>query len=149
MRFHLIDRIEAYEPGRSVRARKVTSLSEEYWSSNAHGTIMPAPLVLEFLCQAGSWLIMLTTERRKRAALLQVASVAFLADVHPGDVLEATGFVESMSDEMAVLSGSVSVDGHEVLTATDIMCALIDGGDLEDLGDTLRMQQVLTLAAGT
>ena len=31
MRFHLIDRVEELEPGKSVRARKVTSFSEEYW----------------------------------------------------------------------------------------------------------------------
>jgi 3-hydroxyacyl-[acyl-carrier-protein] dehydratase len=31
MRFHLIDRVDAYEPSRSVRARKLTSHSEDYW----------------------------------------------------------------------------------------------------------------------
>ena len=31
MRFHLIDRVDAYEPGQSVRARKLTSKSETLW----------------------------------------------------------------------------------------------------------------------
>ena len=45
-----------------------------------------SPFVLEALCQAGTWLIMITTDRRKRAALLQVGSVTWHRDIRPGDV---------------------------------------------------------------
>lgn len=144
MRFHLIDRVDAYEPSRSVRARKLTSYSEEFWEDNASGPIMPPPLVLEALCQAGTWLIMISTERRKRAALLQIAAVSFIDDVRPGDVIELEGEVASMTDEIAVLSGRAIVDGRTVLEASDIMCALIDTGDLADLDDTERLQKMLT-----
>ena len=144
MRFHLIDRVDAYEPSRSVRARKLTSHSEEFWIDGADGPVMPPPLVLEALCQAGTWLIMISTERRKRAALLQIAAVSFLGDVRPGDVIELMGDVSSMSDEIAVLSGTATVDGRAVMEATDIMCALIDAEDLADLGDTERLQTMLT-----
>jgi 3-hydroxyacyl-[acyl-carrier-protein] dehydratase len=99
---------------------------------------------LEALCQAGTWLIMLTTERRKRAALLSIGSVSFLAPVRPGDVIVLEGNVESMSDEMAVISGRATVDGAPVMEAEQIMCALIDASDLEDLEDTERMQKMLT-----
>ena len=146
MRFHLIDRIDAYEPARSVRGRKLTSLSEEFWEDAGDGPVMPPPLILESLCQAGTWLIMITTERRKRAALLSVGSVTFSGDVRPGDVVEIEGSVESMSDELAVLSGQAIVDGRVVMESKDIMCALIDAGDLEDLEDTARMQKLLTRA---
>ena len=148
MRFHLIDRVDSYEPARSVRGRKVTSLSEEYWEDGEGGPVMPFPFVLEALCQAGTWLIMISTERRKRAALLQVASVDFLGEVRPGDVLELLGTVESMNDEVAVLSGQVLVDGRPVMEAKDIMCALIDAGELADLDDTARLQKMLTRQAG-
>ena len=146
MRFHLIDRVDAFEPSRSVRARKLTSHSEEFWVSGPDGPVMPPPLVLEALCQAGTWLIMISTERRKLAALLQIAAVSFLGDVRPGDVIELTGDVSSMSDEIAVLSGTAPVDGRAVMEATDIMCALIDAEDLADLGDTERLQKLLTRA---
>jgi 3-hydroxyacyl-[acyl-carrier-protein] dehydratase len=109
---------------------------------------MPAPFVLEALCQAGTWLIMITTERRKRAALLSVGSVDFLDDVRPGDVLELEGTVDSMSDEVAVISGRVTVGGRAVLEAQEIMCALIDAGDLEDVEETARMQKLLTRQGG-
>jgi 3-hydroxyacyl-[acyl-carrier-protein] dehydratase len=144
MRFHLIDRVDAWEPFRSVRARKLTSHSEEYWDTSADGPIMPPPLVLEALCQAGTWLVMLSTELRKRAALLSVGSVDFLGDVRPGDVLELEGSVDSMGDEVAVVSGRVVVGGQSVLEAKDIMCVLIDAGDLEDVEDTRRMLKLLT-----
>jgi 3-hydroxyacyl-[acyl-carrier-protein] dehydratase len=73
-----------------------------------------------------------------------VASVDFLGDVRPGDVLEMEGTVDSMSDEVAVISGRVTVDGRAVLEAREIMCILIDAGDLEDPEETARMQKLLT-----
>ena len=152
MRFHLIDRVDDYTPASSVRARKLTSYSEEYWEPAPDGDgsqlVMPPPLVLEALCQAGTWLVMLSTDTRKRAALLSIGSVTFLGDVHPGDVLELEGLVDSMNDEVAVVSGRVTVGGQAVLEANDIMCVLIDAGDLEDVEDTRRMQKLLTRAGG-
>lgn len=143
MRFHLIDRVDAYEPAKSVRARKLTSMSEDYWEDLGRGPMMPQPFMLEALCQAGTWLIMATTDRRRRAALLSVGAVDFMGDVRPGDVLELLGSVESMNDEVAVLSGQVKVDGKVLMEAKDIMCALIDGGDLADADTTERLQKML------
>ncbi len=88
----------------------------------------------------------ISTDRRKRAALLSIASVDFLGVVRPGDVIELEATVESMSDEVAVISGRATVEGEIVLEATDIMCALIDAGDLADLDDTERIQHMLTRA---
>jgi 3-hydroxyacyl-[acyl-carrier-protein] dehydratase len=146
LRFHLIDKVETVEPGKSVLGKKLTSLSEDYWEASDNGPVMPYPFVLEALCQAGTWLVMITTDRRKRAALLSIGSVDFLEEVHPGDVLELHGRVDSMSDEVAVVSGTVTVDDRPVLEATDIMCALIDADDLADLDDTKRLQDMLTRA---
>ena len=116
---------------------------------------MPRAIFPVFLCPATSCALpgattdmaMSVTERRKRAALLSVGSVDFLDDVRPGDVLELEGVVDSMSDEVAVISGRVTVAGRPVLEAQEIMCALIAAGDLEDLEETARMQKLLTRAA--
>jgi 3-hydroxyacyl-[acyl-carrier-protein] dehydratase len=148
VRFHLIDRVDAWVASQSVRARKLTSRSEEFWEDQGAGPVMPPPLVLEALCQAGTWLIMISTERRKRAALLSVGEVEFLGDVVPADVVELEGTVESMTDEMAVLSGRAVVDGRTVMQAKDIMCALIDASTLADLDDTERLQKMLFRQAG-
>src|SRR5437667_7863827 len=144
MRFHLIDKVDSWEPGQPGRGRKLTSISEDYWEDSDDGPVMPPPLVLEALCQAGTWLVMITTERKKRAALLSIAEVSFLGDVVPGDVLTMEGLVDSMGDEVAVVSGKVTVDGRTVLEAADIMCALIDADTLADLDDTRRLQMMLT-----
>ncbi len=146
MRFHLIDRVDSFEPSKSVTARKVTSLSEEYWEEDDGRLVMPPPFVLEALCQAATWLIMISTERAKRAALLSIGSVEWLGDIRPGDVLEMVGEVGSFGGETAVVSGHVTVDGHKVLEAQDIMCALIDADTLADLEDTKRLQDMLTRA---
>ena len=143
MRFHLIDRVEECEPGVSVRARKVTSFSEEYWEEQDGELRMPPPFVLEAFCQAGTWLIMITTDRRKRAALLQVGSVTWGRDIRPDEVLVMEGTMSSFGEETAVLSGTVTVDGETVLECEDVMCALIDGSDLADLEDTERLQKML------
>jgi 3-hydroxyacyl-[acyl-carrier-protein] dehydratase len=147
VRFHLIDRVDEWAPGVSVRGRKLTSIAEDYWDDEGGDLVMPPPLILEALCQAGTWLVMITTERRKRAALLSIGSVSFLDAVRPGDVLELEGRVESMSDEVAVISGRVTVDGRAVLEASDIMCALIEAGTLADLDETERLQRMLTREA--
>ena len=140
MRFHLVDRVLEWEPAKSVRARKVCSLGEEFWVADG---VMPPPLVLESFCQAGTWLVMLSTDTRKRAALLSIGSVEFLADVRPGDVIELEGQVESMNDEVAVLSGRAVVDGTTVMEAKDVMCALIDAETLAPIEDTKRLQAML------
>lgn len=149
MRFHLIDRIDEYEPGTWVRGRKLTSYSEEFWEEIDGVLTMPAPLILEAFCQAGTWLIISTTERRLRAALLSVGRVEFIESVHPGDVIVLEGKVESMNEEMAVLSGTATVDGRLVMEATDVMCTLIAADTLENLEDTGRMQEMLMQTGGS
>jgi 3-hydroxyacyl-[acyl-carrier-protein] dehydratase len=139
MRFHLIDRIVAWEPRRSVEAIKLTSSIEEHWIDGPGGPIMPPPLILEAFCQAGTWLIVASTEQRKRAALLQVGAVQWHRDVRPGDTLRIDGEAEAFGDETAVFSGTVTVGGERVLTATEIMCALIDVETLAGASDTTAL----------
>ena len=132
MRFHLVDRIDGHVPGKTIAARKLTSADEEFWIGTGAAAVMPPALVLESLCQAGAWLVYLSTGGARSAALLSVAAVEFLEPVRPGDTLDLAGAVDSMDEERAVLSGAVSVDGRVVLRATDIMCALIDTEQLDD-----------------
>jgi len=147
MRFHLIDRIDRIEPNQHVLARKITSHREDYWRDDGRGPEMPPSLVFEALCQAGTWLVMTSTELARRAALLSVDAVTFGAPVRPGDVLRLEGSVESIGPEMAVLSGRASVGDLTVLEAESIMCALMPTEELEDLDDVRRMQRQLARVA--
>lgn len=139
MRFHLIDRIDSWQPDRSITARKVTSVHESHWRQTPEGPQLPLGLVLEALCQAGTWLIMLSTDHRKRAALLTVREAISGVPVRPGDILRMEAEVVSHSEEAAVIDGRVTCEGRTVLEASGIMCALIDAEQLDDPADTARM----------
>ena len=143
MRFHLIDRVDEWVPGISARGRKVTSRSEDYWEDGPDGPVMPQPFLLEALCQAGTWLVMLTTQRRRRAALLSAGAVEWLGAVRPGDVLELECTVDSMGGASAVVSGQVSVDGRPVLVAREVMVALIAAEELAADSDMERLQAAI------
>ena len=97
-----------------------------------------------------TWLIVATTDRRKRAALLQVGSVTWHRGVGPGEVLALIAEVEpgAFGEETAVLSGRVESGGELVLEARELMCALIDADTLADLDDTRRLQNMLTGSGG-
>jgi 3-hydroxyacyl-[acyl-carrier-protein] dehydratase len=143
MRFHLIDRIDRIEPNQRVCGRKFTSHGEDYWRDDGRGLEMPPCLVFEALCQAGTWLIMTSTDLSRRAALLSVDSLVFGEAVRPGDVLALEGNVEAWGPETAVLSGFVSVGERTVLTAENIMCALMPATGLQERAAIDRMHQQL------
>ena len=147
MRFHLIDQVDSWEPSRGLVGRKVTAADETYWKTSANGPVMPAGLVLEALAQAGTWLLLLSSGYRKRAALAGLTSADWHSEVHPGDVLTLEVTLISAGDDAAVLDGTVKVGERLVLEASGVMCALIDSDQLEDPADTERMgRQLLGLA---
>jgi 3-hydroxyacyl-[acyl-carrier-protein] dehydratase len=143
MRFHLIDRIESWEPDARITARKVTSVTEQTWQPGPDGPVLPFGLALEALCQAGSWLFLLSTGHRKRAALLGVDQAVVHSGVRPGDTLRMAAEVVARHDDAAVIDGTVTADGELVLRATGILCALIDAERLDDPAETARMAEWL------
>ncbi|MFE6920998.1 hotdog domain-containing protein [Nocardia sp. NPDC057663] len=144
MRFHLIDRIDSWEAGRSATGRKLTSAAETYWVSAVSGArIMPPGLVLEVACQTASWLLLLGSDFRQRAALLSVDEVCHLAAVVPGDELVVEVRVAALTGEAAVIDATVRVEGDPVLTAAGIMCALLAAENLDDPAATARMGRTL------
>lgn len=155
MRFYMIDRVLSYDPWKSIHAQKLTSRNEiAGWTGVNPAPTMPPALVLEALCQAGSWLLLLSSELRQRAALLSIGSVTYISEVELGAVLEIEGHVVGAElapaqgqalthNETAVFSGRVLVQGMPVLEASEIMCVLIDAQELEDPADTARMKHLL------
>ncbi|MEU4996458.1 3-hydroxylacyl-ACP dehydratase [Streptomyces sp. NPDC021622] len=143
MRFHLIDRISDWEPDVRLTGRKVTSPDETYWKQTPAGPVMPGNLVLEALAQAGTWLFLLSSGYRKRAALATVTEATWHGDAVPGDALDLEVRIRSTSDTAAVLDGTVRVEGRTVLEVEGLMCALIDADRLEDPADTERMGRQL------
>ncbi|WP_330181579.1 hypothetical protein OHB26_35235 [Nocardia sp. NBC_01503] len=143
MRFHLIDRIESWEPLQHITARKMTSVYEDIWQPGAAGPVLPFGLALEALCQAGAWLVLLSSAHTRRAALLTVDEVTVYRDAVPGDVLRMTAQVVHATPEAAVVDGWIEVDGERIMYARNIMCALIEADLLDDPVDTERMARQL------
>ncbi|WP_024805015.1 3-hydroxylacyl-ACP dehydratase [Nocardia sp. BMG51109] len=136
MRFHLVDRIESWESMRSITASKVTSVYEDYWQLTENGPRLPFGMALEALCQAGAWLVLLSSEHTKRAALLTVGEASAHRDPRPGDILRMHVDVVATNSAAAVVDGRIEVDGTTVFEARDIMCALIDAENLESPAET-------------
>ncbi|MEP7105510.1 MAG: 3-hydroxylacyl-ACP dehydratase [Chloroflexota bacterium] len=108
--------------------------------------MIPGPLVLEALGQAGGWLLLLSTDLRRYGALVSIGGFEVLAPVRPGEELELEAILDSVGDERWVMSGRVLAAGGPVLTARELMCVLIDAGELEDPG-SLRRRRSRVLAA--
>lgn len=119
MRFTLIDRITAIEPGKSITAVKNLSLAEEYLADHFPGfPVMPGVLMLESLVQAGAWLMRQTEDFAYSTILLkQARAVKFVNFVVPGKTLTVTAEVQSWNGSECTLKGSGTVDGASTVSA--------------------------------
>ena len=72
MRFHLIDRIDALEPGKSLRAAKFLALGEEYLADHfPRFPVMPGVLMLQAVVEAAAWLWRATTDYQHPVIVLK------------------------------------------------------------------------------
>jgi 3-hydroxyacyl-[acyl-carrier-protein] dehydratase len=147
VRFQFIDRIDAWEPYRRVTGCKVTSAGEGYWRPGPAGRmVMPHELALEAVCQAASWLIVLSSRFTRRAVPLSVREVTCCGDVTPGDVLSITAAVTAVAGDAAMVDGSVEVAGRQVLRVDGIMCGLRDAQTMDTAERTAAMARQLLRA---
>src|SRR6266853_3121195 len=86
MRFQLLDRILAVEPGKSIRMVKNLTLAEEYLADHFPGfPVMPGVLMLQTLVEAGAWLLRLTEDFRHSIIVLREAkNVKYGTFMEPG-----------------------------------------------------------------
>ena len=103
MRFLLIDRITAWEPGRSASAIKNIALSEDFFDDHFPSKpIMPGVLLLEGMAQLSGLLIeegVRRDEGRNVKALMSIVEKAkFRRPVRPGDSLEYVATVVSVNE---------------------------------------------------
>ncbi len=119
MRFNLVDRINAVEPGKSIRAVKNLTLGEEYLADHFPTfPVMPGVLMLQTLVEAGAWLLRTTEDFRHSMIVLREArSVKYGTFMEPGRQLEITAeLVERMADR-ATFKGKGETEGNAAVTA--------------------------------
>ena len=119
MRFTLIDRITAIEPGKSISAIKHLSLAEEYLADHFPGfPVMPGVLMLESLVQLSAW-YMRHTENFTYSTLLlkQARAVKFVNFVAPGRTLTMTVDCQGWEGSQCTFKGAGTVDGAPAVSA--------------------------------
>jgi len=119
VRFSLIDRIVAIEPGNTIQAVKNLSLAEEYLADHFPGfPVMPGVLMVESLVQSGAWLMRHTEDFQYSTILLKEArAVRFNNFVVPGKALHVECNVHKRDERTYTFKASGTVDGASTISA--------------------------------
>ena len=123
MRYFLLDRITAFEPGKRACAIKCVSLTDEVLHDHfPDHPILPGALLIEAMSQLGGFLVELSfhTEARdtvRRAILAQIKDAKFHRGCRPGDRIELETVLESQLEDAARVSATATVDGDRVARA--------------------------------
>lgn len=119
MRFSLIDRITAIEPGKSITAIKQLSLAEEYLADHFPGfPVMPGVLMVEALVQTSAWFMRQSESFAFSTVLLkQARAVKFAKFVSPGQTLTVTAECLGWDGGQCTFKGSGKVDGEQAVSA--------------------------------
>jgi len=85
MRFILVDRIVALEPGKSIRALRLIQPDEDYFRDHFPGfPVVPGVLLTEMMAQASGKCLDAERHPRGRAMLARIVSASFRSWVQPG-----------------------------------------------------------------
>jgi 3-hydroxyacyl-[acyl-carrier-protein] dehydratase len=120
MRFHLIDRIDAWEPGKSLRASKFLALGEEYLADHfPRFPIMPGVLMLQACVEAAAWLWRTTTDFRHPVIVLrEVKTVKYGTFMQPGRRMDVSVELTRADDSFASFKCRGANDAGEQTVAT-------------------------------
>jgi 3-hydroxyacyl-[acyl-carrier-protein] dehydratase len=141
MRFHLVDRVHAWEPGKRLTASKALTLGEEYLADHFPSfPVMPGVLMLQAVAEASAWLWRVTTEFRHTVIVLrEMKNVKYGTFMPPGQTLELTTELVKADDSIAtfrgkgnVRGGSQTVNAQLVLTGYNVGDHLPDAAGTDD-----------------
>ncbi|MBP3958657.1 hydroxymyristoyl-ACP dehydratase [Gemmata sp. G18] len=92
MRFHLIDRIDRWEPGKTLAATKYLALGEEYLADHfPQFPVMPGVLMLQACVESAAWLWRVTTDFAHPVIVLrELKSVKYGTFMLPGRRMDVT-----------------------------------------------------------
>ena len=119
MRFSLLDRVVALQPGQRIEALKNLSAAEEYLADHFPlFPVMPGVLMLEAMTQAGAWLIRASENFSHSIVTLKEARNVKYADfVRPGQTLVVTAEIVSQTATETTLKTAGTVNGATSVSA--------------------------------
>ena len=119
MRYHLIDRILAVEPGKHLRASKQLTLGEEYLADHFPSfPVMPGVLMLQALVESASWLVRLTRDFDPSVLVMREAkNVKYGTFFAPGNRMTVTVDFVGETDGKFAFKGKGEVNGQGTVSA--------------------------------
>jgi len=124
MRFNLIDRIDHFEAGKSLKGAKLLALGEEYLADHfPRFPVMPGVLMLQALVEAASWLWRATTDYRHPVIVLRdVRNVKYGTFMLPGRRMDVSVEMTKQDGETATFKGKgVNDAGEPTVTAQFVL----------------------------
>jgi 3-hydroxyacyl-[acyl-carrier-protein] dehydratase len=120
MRFHLIDRIDSWEPGKSLTASKFLALGEEYLADHfPRFPIMPGVLMLQACVEAATWLWRTTTNYQHPVIVLrEVRQVKYGTFMQPGRRMDVTVEMTKADVDTVTFKAKGANDASEQTVAT-------------------------------
>lgn len=120
MKFVLIDKVTAMEPGKSLTAVKSVSLAEEYLADHFPiFPVLPGVLLLEGLIESASWLVRQNNNFAQSMVLLESArNVRYKSFAAPGMQIRYTVTAKALEDNASSFNG-VGVCGDEEIVAAN------------------------------
>jgi 3-hydroxyacyl-[acyl-carrier-protein] dehydratase len=145
MRYLLVDRITALDPGNEIAGVKNVAMSEDFLEFHfPKNPIMPGIMLLEALVQLSGWLEAASSDFRKWFLVSRILKCGFYGFVLPGDQVELIVSVGSApSQDLKVYKGTAKVAGKRKLRA-EFQGNLVDLETLEEIEEQKRFFQVLT-----
>ena len=128
MRFTLLDRVVAIDPGKSITAIKTLTLSEEYLADHfPRFPVMPGVLMLEAMAQAAALLAFdtlgVTPDDKTVYYFAGIDGARFKRPVEPGDQLVMDVTLERMKAGIFKFKGVTRVGG-DVACEAELMCTM-------------------------
>jgi 3-hydroxyacyl-[acyl-carrier-protein] dehydratase len=109
MRWLWIDRFVEFQRGKSARAIKNLSLAEDHFADHFPGyPVMPAPLMLEGLAQAGGILVGEANDFREKVILAKIPRAVFHREAIAGQLLTYDVELLHLRPEGASVHGRIS-----------------------------------------
>jgi 3-hydroxymyristoyl/3-hydroxydecanoyl-(acyl carrier protein) dehydratase len=134
VRYVLIDRITALEPGRALRAIKNVSLSDGLVTRVRPGvSALPASMVLEAMALAAGLLVRSTIEMPVQPVLAKVQPFTAYADAIAGDQIELHAELQDLRTEGARARVTATVGGQTIADAVIFLGLMpLDGEDVDE-----------------
>ena len=138
MKFVLVDRITALEPGKRVVAHKAVSLAEEYLGDHFPTfPVLPGVFMLEALVQASAWVVRSGLDFRPSLVVLKDArNVTYKSFVAPGQVLTIESECKELTADQSVFAASGRIGDREMVKGKLTLRHICLGDSDPKLADT-------------